>query len=270
CLAFAVAVTRGGARPQACPHLDLAALPAGLGREAGPPPDQERQLAHQLRAKVVALDLAALAAALGCRWDAGAAGLRFRYLGQEVLLGRAGLLLDGREPEDPRDQILLCNYVAGGGAAAPRQDWVGMESLPSSISKIKTLRTYGEERLAELFASLAAERLVVLAQALDGRPQDDPTATAAMIIPVLPRLPLLVLYWAPEPEEGFAARVKILFDRRVLEVLDLESLVFAAERLADRVQALAAASPPSEKAGAGHAAPEQRTWLGPAGRAPAP
>jgi hypothetical protein len=32
--------------------------------------------------------------------------------------------------------------------------------------------------------------------------------------------------------------VKVLFDRRVLDFLDLESLVFSAERLADRLAAL--------------------------------
>ncbi len=34
-------------------------------------------------------------------------------------------------------------------------------------------------------------------------------------------------------EDGFEARVKILFDQNVMDFLDLESLVFAAERMAD-------------------------------------
>ncbi|MCI5159325.1 MAG: DUF3786 domain-containing protein, partial [Candidatus Electrothrix sp. AUS1_2] len=41
-----------------------------------------------------------------------------------------------------------------------------------------------------------------------------------------------------DEEDGFDARVKILFDQHVMDFLDLESLVFAAERMADRLLAL--------------------------------
>ena len=43
---------------------------------------------------------------------------------------------------DPRDQILLYNYVASGGGQAPQGMWVGMESLPNSIAKVRTLAAY--------------------------------------------------------------------------------------------------------------------------------
>ncbi|MCW5200548.1 DUF3786 domain-containing protein, partial [Desulfobulbus sp. F4] len=41
--------------------------------------------------------------------------------------------------------------------------------------------------------------------------------------------------WEADTEDGFAAKVKVLFDHHVLDFLDLESLVFAAERMADRL-----------------------------------
>lgn len=58
------------------------------------------------------------------------------------------LTLAGGPPDDPRDQILLYNYVAFGGGVAPSETWIGMESLPNSISKISTLSTYCEQKLA--------------------------------------------------------------------------------------------------------------------------
>ncbi|MDH3349096.1 MAG: DUF3786 domain-containing protein [Desulfobulbaceae bacterium] len=43
------------------------------------------------------------------------------------------------------------------------------------------------------------------------------------------------MFWDEAEEEGFEAKVKVLFDHRVLQCLDLESLVFTAERMAERI-----------------------------------
>ena len=49
-------------------------------------------------------------------------------------------------------------------------------------------------------------------------------------------VPQFLLFWDHEPEDGFPARVKLLFDQHVMDYLDLESLFFSAERLADRFE----------------------------------
>ena len=48
-------------------------------------------------------------------------------------------------------------------------------------------------------------------------------------------MPHYLLFWDEEAEEGFESRVKVLFDQHVLDFLDIESLVFSAERLAERI-----------------------------------
>jgi len=48
-------------------------------------------------------------------------------------------------------------------------------------------------------------------------------------------VPQFLLFWEEEPEDGFAAKAKVLFDHHVLDFLDLESLVFSAERFAERL-----------------------------------
>jgi hypothetical protein len=50
---------------------------------------------------------------------------------------------------------------------------------------------------------------------------------------VLPRVPVLVLFW-PQEEE-FPARVSLLLDSSALDYLDQEALVFVAEALAGRL-----------------------------------
>jgi hypothetical protein len=109
-----------------------------------------------------------------------------------------------------------------------------MESLPNSIAKIRTLAAYCEERLAERFSG-RINKLTELYVALAAEPAAGQSADAAFIIPALPCVPLLLLFWEAELEDGFPAKVKVLFDQHILDFLDLESLVFAAERMADRL-----------------------------------
>ncbi|MFH7319551.1 DUF3786 domain-containing protein [Desulfurivibrio sp. D14AmB] len=241
CLAFAAAVTKGGEDPRKCPFLDAAALallsPGGASLEQLSR-QRDLELVEHLKSKIAPLDFAAIAGPLGCTAGSGEAGemLLFSFLGQEVRLSKVGVLLAGVEPEDPRDQILLYNYVhCQGGAEPARREWIGLESLPNTISKVKTLAVYCEQPLAELFSRHPPAAVKAAGIALGGEELADTAADLALLVPVLPRVPLCLHFWAEAPEEGFSARTKVLFDRRVLDFLDLETLVFAGERLAERL-----------------------------------
>jgi hypothetical protein len=110
-----------------------------------------------------------------------------------------------------------------------------MESMPNSISKVKTLRTYCEKPIAEFLAGKEAGHIYEICERVDGVQNLDSSASISVIIPVLPMVPQQILFWEEEPEDGFAAKAKILFDRYVLDYLDIESLVFSAERLAEKL-----------------------------------
>jgi len=241
CLAFGVAVAATGIDPRLCPHINLMGLEvqvAGVDLAAGA---RQRDLAlvEHLQGKIAAADFAALAPLLGATWnEATPEVMRFAYLGQEVLLRKGGISIDNREPEDPRDQILIYNYVHSGGAPPPSGPWLGLESLPNSIAKVRTLATYCEAPLARLFSDHSAERITRAAALVGGTLIANPGATLTFIFPVLPRLPQQVIFWEEDVEDGFPARVKILFDQGVLNFLDIESLVFSGERLAERLSAL--------------------------------
>ncbi len=243
CLAFSVAVSTTGADPAGCPYIDLAGLDLGAAVIAGEDPSRERDLAlvAHLQEKISDLDFAAIAGVLGAVWEGGAPEvLIFSYLGQAARLAKTGIFIDGVAPEDPRDAILLYNYVHSGGGRPPDHTWVGMESLPNSISKVRTLATYCEQRLARLFAGKTPATIMALGQPLEARPGSG-TASVELIVPVLPMVPQYVLFWDEEPADGFEARVKILFDQHVLDFLDIESLLFAAERMAERFECISVA-----------------------------
>ena len=250
CLAFAAAVTRAGEEVTLCPYINLAGLelesPIGKKNmeELADQVSKEQDLAlvKYLQSKIRSFDFGAIAESLGAEWSAEQPDfLAFRYLGREVKLGKSGVLIDNHAVVDPRDQILLYNYIHSGGGRKPDDNWVGMESLPNSISKVRTLATYCEDKIAKNFVGKSFEILMKVGQKLDGvrGPKDlSATSSIAFVIPVLPMVPQFLLFWDAEPEDGFEAKAKVLFDHHVLDFLDIESLLFSAERLAERIVCL--------------------------------
>ena len=239
CLAFAANVAKSGEDPKKCPFIDLKGLDLNsLGNTALDNLSHERDLdlIRHLKSKVKDLDFEEIASRLGATLAPDEKDtLIFSYLAQDVLLSKNKLLINNKKPDDPRDQILLYNYVHSASLLIPTGNWVGLESLPNTISKVKTLSTYCEKRLAQLFTRRPPEEILSYCSMLHGKKVAESSATAAAIIPVLPMVPQQFLFWDEEPEDGFEAKVKILFDVRVLDHLDVESLIFSSERLADRL-----------------------------------
>lgn len=252
CLAFAAAVTKGGEQPAKCPYVDVAELgdefaATDHGQDGMEGVDKlldekDVALVAYLKEKISGIDFSQAAEKIGCTWSGAEKDcLLLQYLGREVELCHNVVTISNQDVEDPRDQILLYNYVDFGGGDAPELEWVGMESLPNSISKVRTLRVYCEERLASFFTGkteLMKTHAPSLGALLDENPEQ--SCSAAFFLSVLPRLPMYVLFWDEEKEDNFPAKVKVLFDEKVMDYLDIESLVFACERMAERWVELAA------------------------------
>ncbi|QJA06618.1 DUF3786 domain-containing protein [Thermosulfurimonas marina] len=230
CLAFAVALSAGKVRPEACPYFpgDLA---RGLSGKVRPEvADQTLAILREVKAAVQKIDLKARAEAFGGRFEGGR--LLLAYLDGEVALdAEKAERLDG-ESLDPRDQILLYNYVRFGRGTPLSGKFVGLEAFPHSVSKVATLRRYAEEPLARALET-QEERLREALSRFRIRKLEE-RADLAVEVWVLPRVPLRIHFWRGEAEEGLPGEVKILYDQQAPEYLDLESLVFCAERLVER------------------------------------
>jgi hypothetical protein len=245
CLAFAVNVVKGLEEPQKCPFIkveDLGFEP--IKKKASESEyDEEHDLAFikHLKSKISPIDFIEVAPQIGATLSSDNRVLLFNYLGRKISLSKADITADSADLVDPRDQILLYNYVYFSGGSLSNE-WIGMESMPNSISKVRTLETYCENKLAELFSGKSLDMINSLTDKLGGTPGPDElsqSASAGIIIPVLPRVPQFILFWDEEPEDGFSAKVKILYDKNALEFLDIESLLFSSERLAERLEELA-------------------------------
>lgn len=244
CLAFATQAVVGEVPLTDCPHLDdevrrgledrlARQLDQGIGRKR----ESFEKTLEFLRESLTPWLSFENAAALGASWTSEADGkpsLQFSYLDDEVVVFEDDVHSAKGRALSPWEKIFLYNYVIG-GAVEPSGRWVGMESLPNSVSKIKSLRAHCEEPLAKAFPQDLELLRRCVAPLFEELTSDMGHAGWAGECRLLPKVRLRLLWWPGDEEEGFAPRVKFLFDARVLETLDLESLLFACEQITERI-----------------------------------
>ncbi len=233
CMAFAVAVMSGKLEISACPYIITT---DGAAERPNPsvPLNADTALIRELRAKIREVTLEDRAVALGAEvvHTENGAALKLPYLGINVLISKESIEPENGMELDPRDQILLYNYVFFASDEMLSGNWVGLEAFPNSISKVVTLRRYTEEKLANAFDGRLNELGVILAR-MSGVMLQECHADLCMQVSILPKVPVQLHFWNSSQEDGFAAQAKVLFDAAAMRFLDIESLVFAAERMAE-------------------------------------
>lgn len=228
CMAFAVALAKGEADPDACPTLTAEVrreLRGGSGQG-----DWRESLLAALRSEVAALSFTDIAAGLGAALVEGS--LSIRCLGRDYRIAPDGTITAGSPPA-PWMQILLLHYVRTRGNAASGGTWVAFTDLKAALMKSKSFSRDCEEPLRALFDGdpNAVERAL---ERLGGVRQAGTPATSAWKIFALPRVPVLLLHW-PRDEE-FPSKLKILFDATADRYLDVESLTFLIEGLVKNIE----------------------------------
>lgn len=158
--------------------------------------------------------------------------LELPYFSDTIMVREEGLSMRDGSPLNRWEQVFIYNHMAQGGRAFPRGKWKGLEEIPNTVSKIKSMRQHVEEPLLERFRG-RTEDLVANALSLGAVDvtRENQGAHAALLFRPLPRVPVLLIFWDEELEEGFQAKVKLLFDETITEHLDIESILFLSERL---------------------------------------
>lgn len=152
-------------------------------------------------------------------------GLKFRFLGEEVLVAPAERCLKRRgsagwvQTDDPLLELTAVLYLIGVKDVYPLgRDLVGPQSLreghffqgPHELKTAPVLERYGRDAVG--FAA-AAKRL-------GGEPVD--MADSAWRLKPFPRVHLYYLLW--EGDDEFAPRLSVLFDRSIEEVLAADAI----------------------------------------------
>jgi hypothetical protein len=242
CLAFATCVISEQKPLESCPYL-TESVRKELGERIFEQQSKgvyvKRDLykitADHIRERLVSHDFRAIAEGLGARYveKDEVPHLRLTYLNRECFLSKQEIRIDGEPAENPWDNILLYNYVHFSGSEPTRGEWIPIDNIPGHIPKKPELEHGCERKIAAHFEG-RSEHLELAGRALAAQEVEDPSgADVALRFLPLPKVPFFLLFWDAMPEEGFEARAKVLFDRSVTGYLDIESLVFLAERFAD-------------------------------------
>lgn len=228
CMAFAMAALRGETDLSGCPHLDGEALQALKGSLTTS--DWREELAGKLREEVRQVDFPRIAEGLGARLQGGS--LVLTCLGREFTVTADGVIVT-KGPMTPWIKILLLHYIRTAGREKLSGKWVSYAELKSGMVKATSFARECEEPLRELFdrdAEQAASSLLRMGAEQRG---DFPTSCAWRLL-LLPKLPVMVLYWPPDEE--FPSKLSILFDATADRFLDAESLIFLLEGLVKNVE----------------------------------
>jgi hypothetical protein len=242
CLAFATRVIVEKKPLASCPYLSEE-IREELGRRIHEQQsagvyvkrDLYKITADHIRERLQSHDFSAIAEGLGARYveQDGQPHLRFTYLNRDCLLSKQSILIEGAQADDHWDNILLYNYVHFSGNEPIQGEWIPIDNIPGHIPKKPELEHGCEEKIAACFEG-KADRLKRAARALGARAVEEASnADVALSFFPLPKVPFFLVFWDSVPEEGFEARAKVLFDRSVTNYLDIESLVFLAEKFAD-------------------------------------
>ncbi len=241
CLAFAAKVVSEQLPLSTCPHIRPEILESAqeeLKQQYASGKWLKRDAAADAlawaRERSASMVLSDLPGRIGGRLEehGGHQVLKLPYFNGAVLISPDRVVNeDGSELSRP-EQVFVFNHLAQGGSSLPQGQWTDFSQFPNTVSKVKSMAAHVEKPLAETFGT----RREALRQAGLGLGAEDQTgrfssADLALCFAPLPRVPLLLLHWDGDPEEGFSPDIKILFDSTANDHLDIESMLFLCERL---------------------------------------
>jgi len=158
--------------------------------------------------------------------------LELPYFTGTILVTEKTISLEDGTALNRWEQVFVYNHMAQGGKSLPSGKWKGLEEIPNTVSKLKSMKEHVEDPLRERFRGKPDElREAALTLGARDVKDENPGADAALLFRPLPRIPVLLLFWDEEGGEGFQAGVKLLFDETIAEHLDVESILFLSERL---------------------------------------
>ncbi len=241
CLAFAGMVVSDKHPLDGCPHLTpevVAQCNLELDAQYAAGKWTRRDMAEDAlkwaRERSASMDLADLPARIGgvlAEID-GRPVLKLPYFNTHIHIHAGDIMrLDGGDLTR-WEKVFVYNHLAQGGRRRPTGMWKGFEEFPNTVSKVKTMAGQVESPLVNRFQG-RLDALVAAAMDIGGVDVagKDNGADAAFRFQPLPRVPVMLLFWDEDQQDGFGATAKLLFDETVSDHLDIESIVFLSERL---------------------------------------
>jgi len=130
------------------------------------------------------------------------------------------------------EQVFIFNHMAQGGNSDPTGIWKGFQEFPNTVSKIKSMKEHVEGPLIKQFKGNTKELINaginMGGQLLKG---EQVNADVSLLFQPLPKIPVMLNFWDEDIADDFEAEVKLLFDKTIVDHLDIESIMFLSERI---------------------------------------
>jgi hypothetical protein len=193
--------------------------------------DWREELIASLKEDVKKVHLDEISQKLGAKYHDGK--LYFRCFGADVAVGPDGETQTQRALT-PWMRMLILFYIKNGGSNNLSGKWVLHNELKGGMMKHKAFLRECEEPLKELL-DRHFERASHIFGEFSARCRDEFATNNAWMVPVFPRLPVLLLYWPRDDE--FDSQVTIRFDSTADSCFDVEQLIFLVEELIKDIEA---------------------------------
>ena len=241
CIAFASMVVANQASLDKCPYLSaeiIADCNAKLAEQYAQGKWVKRDMAKDAlewaKKRAASMDIRDLPERIGGRLieKDGTDILELPYLNRTVWVTKERVMNEDGSDLGHYETVFLLIHLAQGGSKEPTGKWKGLVEFPNTVSKMKSMKSNVEAPVIETFTGNIAQ-LRAAAIRIGGKDVTEETASAdaAFYFQVLPRVPVMLMFWDAEPDDDFEAEARLLFDETILEHLDIESVLFLSECL---------------------------------------
>jgi hypothetical protein len=238
CLAFAAAVFRGEKQLDECPSLESEIIERYGGKHGSKMTLEEEaeQAMEELKREITTIDLSAAAERLGEKFSNDK--LTINCLGKDFSVDAEGNIFTDIHVHS-WITIPVLNYIIDGAGVPVSGEWVPFRELEGG----KTwYRLFGQrcekplKKVADTYTDLFEDMI----QLFNGRQVEKHYASdISLVLHPLPKVPILLCYWKPEPEDGLESNLNIFFDSTAEKNLKIESIYTLATGLTIMFEKLA-------------------------------
>lgn len=226
---FALAVTKGEAQLRECLFLTPEEIDDMQGIIIVS--DWREGLIEKLKDEVKHVKFSEIASGIGAELKGDS--LFIKCLGRDFEISPDGDVITGGRIT-PWIKILLLHYIRIAGKSPLTGRWISYSEIKDGMVKALSFERDCEDPLKELFDNNLRGAEMAL-QRLGAEKRDDFPAQNAWSLDLLPKIPVIILYWPHENE--FESKIKIIFDSSADRFLDAEAIIFLVEGLVKYIEA---------------------------------
>ena len=222
-MAFSVQVFKGEKQLNECPFVeeDIIATFAGKVEQPKTTAQNMDEALEHLKKKITAIDLSEAARRLEAPFANNT--LTIHVLGKEFSVDTKGRITTNLHV-NPWITLPVLSYIIESAGIAVSGKWVPLRELEGG----KTwYRLFGQrcekplKKVADTYTDLFKDMLHIFS---GKQVENHYSSDISLVLHPLPKVPMLICYWNPEPDDGLESELNLFFDATAEDNLPIEAL----------------------------------------------